>query len=378
MTSQLLPADHHPIGASYYIFVLLSMIWFLPERLSLRTAARVVFFLPHILAGPISRAQSFHPQLGGRKSLRLHNVLVGTSLFVLGYAKKVLIADPIALSTVPVWNDPNAFSASALLIAIFAFYVQLYADFSGYTDMARGIGRILGYRLPINFRGPYLSATPIEFWRRWHVSLSTWIRLYLYTPLSAQVWRRLRAKWAIRPATFAIVLVVMIVVGLWHEFSLRFLAFGALQGVLIGTWYVALRGRTALAGLAWWTSWAAFQLIFIFSLVVFRAESWAAIIDVFRRLFAWADGIDLEGAWPGLTVVTAVAFLLQWIECHATARGVARWLRLLRHSAPMFPVMVAALGLIMFYKGLTLEGVWVSPNDGFFYSKYIQFIYARF
>src|SRR5262249_31537044 len=173
----LFGTKQNPIGASYYIFVLLSIIWFLPKRLSLPTTLRTVLFFPHLIAGPISRAATFLPQLEGRKRFRRRNVVVGTQMVALGLAKKVLIADAIAISIAPAWANPERYSGGALWLAVFAFYIQLYADFSGYTDMARGVARILGFRLPINFRAPYLAPTPMEFWRCWHVSLSTSIRL---------------------------------------------------------------------------------------------------------------------------------------------------------------------------------------------------------
>ena len=375
----LSPLGHTPLGASYYIFVLLSIIWFLPKPPDLQLTLRSVFFAPHIIAGPISLARSFVPQLSGRKRLLLGNIFLGTQYLMLGYAKKLLIADPLALSMAPVWDAPGQFSSAAIAVAILAFYVQLYADFSGYTDMARGIARILGYRLPVNFRGPYLATTPMDFWRRWHVSLSTWIRLYLFAPLSMQVWRRVRAKWAVGPATLGIVVVVMVAVGLWHELSLRFLIFGSFHGVLIGMWFIVLRGRTDLAGIVGFASWALFQILLALSLVLFRSENGRDILTIFQRLVAGdGDGVNVASAVPGVLLATAVVFAFQWLEYFGPRRKVARWLRPVRHAAPIFPAAIAAIAVIMFFKGMSIEGVWVSPGDPFFVASRVPFIYARF
>jgi D-alanyl-lipoteichoic acid acyltransferase DltB (MBOAT superfamily) len=367
-----------PIGASYYIFILIAILAVYPSRMSLWTTLRSVFFLPHILAGPISRPRSLLPQFTARKRLIIRNIFLGTQLFVLGYLKKVMIADPIAVSIAPVWHDPASFSSSAIAIATFGFYIQLYADFSGYTDMARGLARILGYRLPINFRGPYLAATPIEFWSRWHVSLTTWIRIHVYTPLSLFVWRRVRSKRWVPAATFAVVVLTLAIVGLWHELSWRFLAFGVLHGLLIGVWYIVLGRDERLQGASWWISWFLFQTILVLSLTLFRAPSWTSVGIMLKALFVPQDGLTMYEAVPGLVLVTIVTFVLQWLEYAAIRRRVARFLLGLRQAPAAFPAAAVVLGCMIFFKGLSLEGVWIAPSDPFFHSDQIQFIYARF
>ena len=375
MVSPRMPS---PIGVSYYIFILIAILAAHPTRLGLWAATRSVFFLPHILAGPISRPRAFLPQLTGRKRLLMRNIFLGTQLFVLGYIKKVLIADPIAVSVAPVWHDPASFSSSAIAIAVFAFYIQLYADFSGYTDMARGLARILGYRLPVNFRGPYLAATPIEFWSRWHVSLSNWVRIHIYTPLSLWVWRRVRSKRAVPIATFGIVVLTLGIVGIWHELSWRFLAFGVLQGVLIGAWYIVLGRDERLQGARWWISWFLFQAILVLSLTMFRAPSWENVGIMLKALFVAQGGLTMNEALPGLLLATVVTFILQWLEYAAVRRRVAAFLRGFRHAPVAFPAAAVVLGCAIFFKGMSLEGVWIAPSDPFFHSDQIQFIYARF
>jgi alginate O-acetyltransferase complex protein AlgI len=368
----------NPIGASYYIFVLLSIIWFIPGGIGLRKTVRTIFFFPHLIAGPISRGRVLFPQLDGRRRMRLTSIVLGTQMVALGYAKKVLIADPISMSIAPIWSNPDQFSSSALWLAMFGFYIQLYADFSGYTDMARGVGRLLGYRLPINFRAPYLAPTPMEFWRRWHVSLSTWIRLYLYTPISMLVWRRVRSRRAIGPATLAIAIAVMVIVGLWHELSLRFLVFGVIHGSFIGLWYMVLGEKGKLSGIRFFVSALLFQFLLMLTLILFRSDNWENMGSILVRSFQGAAG---EGAWsvvPGLLAATCVVFALQWVELRATRRDMARLLWRVRHGSPVFPVAIVFMAFAMFFKGMTIEGVWVSPGDPYFFRAGLQFIYAQF
>jgi D-alanyl-lipoteichoic acid acyltransferase DltB (MBOAT superfamily) len=218
----------------------------------------------------------------------------------------------------------------------------------------------------------------MEFWRCWHVSLSTWIRLHLYTPISIQVWRRLRSRRAIGPATLAIAVLVMVTVGLWHEISLRFLAFGVIHGAAIGVWYMVLGEKGKLHGVTLVLSWAIFQLLLMLSLILFRSSDWSAMQSMILRMFGNASGEDVDVIVPGLAIATLTVFLLQWIELRATRKRVAEWLRLARHSVPIFPLAVIVICATIFFKGMSIEGVWISPHDPYFYSQNLPFIYAQF
>lgn len=145
--------------------------------------ALYVAFFPQLVAGPIERAKTLLPQLAAPISYRMSDFSVGVWLILFGYFKKVFVADNIAASIDPIFLDHSVYTSPEHLLAVIGFSLHIYGDFSGYSDIARGIARCLGFRLMVNFRLPYFSLTPSEFWRRWHISLSTWLRDYLYIPL---------------------------------------------------------------------------------------------------------------------------------------------------------------------------------------------------
>ena len=142
-----------------------------------------ILFFPHLVAGPIVRARDFLPQIRRRKRWNWLRMQLGVQFFLMGLFKKLVIADRMALFVDPVFADPDAYGAAAAWLAVLAYALQIYCDFSGYTDMAIGTAHLLGYQLAKNFDMPYLAANIAEFWRRWHISLSTWLRDYLFIPL---------------------------------------------------------------------------------------------------------------------------------------------------------------------------------------------------
>ena len=190
------------------------------ERSFIRYATFVSLF-PQLVAGPIERASNLLPQLHGTPRIKRQDVSDGLSLFVVGLFKKIALADYLALYVDPVYASPDSYQAPALLLATFAFAWQIYFDFSGYTDMARGIGRMLGIRLMLNFDNPYLATGLGDFWRRWHISLSTWFRDYVYIPLGGNRHGELR--------TYVNMVLTMLISGLWHGAMWTFVIWGAVH-----------------------------------------------------------------------------------------------------------------------------------------------------
>lgn len=182
-------------------------------------------FFAQLVAGPIVRSKQLLPQLRGLRPLALPDMAPGLALFSLGFFKKVLIADRVALFVDPVFEQPATWGRTALLLGIAGYTVQIWADFSGYTDMGRGCARMLGIRLPENFLTPYLARRPSEFWRRWHVTLSEWIRDYLYIPLGGSRGTPLRVA--------SVALTTMAISGLWHGANWTFVAWGLYHGLLL-------------------------------------------------------------------------------------------------------------------------------------------------
>jgi alginate O-acetyltransferase complex protein AlgI len=240
-----------PIGISFYTFQTLSYtidVWrerLTPERSFSRFALFVVFF-PQLVAGPIVRANEFLPQLHRRPRLRADEIEWALFRIFKGLLKKVVLGDFIAVYfTDIVFDTPGDFTSLENLLALYAFTLQIYADFSGYSDIAIGVAKLLGYEIPENFDRPYQSLDVGEFWRRWHMTLSTWLRDYLFFPLGGSKGSNAR--------TYFNLWLTMFLVGMWHGASWNFVVYSNLQGgaILFNRWN-RLRERTLTRALALW------------------------------------------------------------------------------------------------------------------------------
>ncbi|MFQ5430481.1 MAG: MBOAT family O-acyltransferase [Phycisphaerae bacterium] len=249
-----------PVGISFYTFQTMSYTIDVyrgkvgPVRSFVDFALFVAFF-PQLVAGPIVKARDFLPQLQTRKRFSWQRLESGTVLFMVGLTKKVLVADNLAGLVDPVFADPSRFVTRDLWLAMFCYGGQIYCDFSGYTDMAIAVSRVLGFDLRPNFASPYLARSLTDFWHRWHISLSTWLRDYLYIPLGGSG----NGRWR----TYRNLMVVMLLGGLWHGASWTFVIWGAIHGVVLavskafasGEAAVSTRlgaaGRRVRAGLGW-------------------------------------------------------------------------------------------------------------------------------
>lgn len=219
-----------PAGVSFYTFQSISYTidvyrGQLKPAQSLRDFALFVSFFPQLVAGPIVRAAEFLPQLGSRRRVDSAEVLPALDQIARGFAKKVILADTLAAYVDVVFADPGAHSSLNLLLGVYAYAFQIYYDFSGYSDIALGSARLLGFTLVRNFDLPYLSANPSEFWRRWHVSLSTWLRDYLYISLGGSR----KGAWK----TYRNLLLTMLLGGLWHGAAWGFVVWGVYHGLLL-------------------------------------------------------------------------------------------------------------------------------------------------
>jgi D-alanyl-lipoteichoic acid acyltransferase DltB (MBOAT superfamily) len=217
-----------PVGISFHVFQSMSYIidyygGKIEREKNLLRYMTFVSFFPQLVAGPIERARHLLPQLQGESRITSKNVTDGVSLFVVGLFKKVVLADFLTLYVDKVYADPAQYDAAALALATFAFAWQIYFDFSGYTDMARGIGSVMGFQLLLNFRNPYLATDLGDFWSRWHISLSSWFRDYVYVPLGGNrggAWQMYRN-----------IFLTMLISGLWHGAAWTFVIWGALHAV---------------------------------------------------------------------------------------------------------------------------------------------------
>jgi D-alanyl-lipoteichoic acid acyltransferase DltB (MBOAT superfamily) len=286
-----------PVGLSFYTFQSLTYTigvyrGELKAERHLGVFAAFVCFFPQLVAGPIERAKNLLPQFYKKHDFSYDDATDGLKLIMWGLFKKSVIADRLAQLVDQVYNAPHSNQGFALTVATVFFAIQIYCDFSGYSDMAVGSAQMLGYRLTENFRNPYHAVSITDFWRRWHISLSTWFRDYVYIPLGGN--KTSKARWRIN------IMVVFILSGLWHGADWKFLAWGALHGayMLIGDATSAIRSRCArLCGL---TSLPrihrALQIAITFTLasfawIFFRANNSQDAIYIIRNLFTGWDVI---------------------------------------------------------------------------------------
>lgn len=220
-----------PMGISFYTFQTLSYTidvynGKIPFEKHFGKFALYVSFFPQLVAGPIERASHLLPQLRvNNHKLKYENVVSGFTQIMIGLFKKVVIADTLALYVESVYGPYELYTGFTLWFATYLFALQIYCDFSGYSDIAIGSARILGYDLMENFRQPYFAKSVTEFWRRWHISLSTWLRDYLYIPLGGNKYGKFN--------TYKNLMVTMLLGGLWHGASWNFVIWGALNGLYL-------------------------------------------------------------------------------------------------------------------------------------------------
>ncbi len=217
-----------PIAISFYTFQIVAWVvdayrGVLTERVSFPRFCVFILFFPQFVAGPIMRASDFLSQIDNPTPTR-DRMLNGSLLILLGILKKILIADRLGALTHDVWQNPDRYDAVVLALSMPAFAIRIYCDFSGYTDMARGLAKLLGYEIPENFNAPLLARSMTEFWGRWHITLSTWLRDYIYIPLGGSRISEFRTRFNI--------LATMTIAGLWHGASWNMALWGFFIGAL--------------------------------------------------------------------------------------------------------------------------------------------------
>jgi alginate O-acetyltransferase complex protein AlgI len=293
-----LPAPFLPLGVSFFVFHAISLMGDvyrgkLRSRLRILDALLYVAFFPQLIAGPILRASRFIPQLikpVDASKIRVNRAFL---LILAGLFKKVIISNTLATRLVePVFASPSDFHRGDVLLAIYGYAAEIYCDFSGYTDIATGCAMLLGYRFPRNFNAPYTATDPQEFWQRWHISLSTWLRDYLYIPLGGSRRGTLR--------TYTNLMLTMLLGGLWHGASWTFVMWGGLQGSYLvvhrlwSQWPSASRLRSS----AWWP-WMARVLMFhavCLGWVFFRSPTFSLAGTVLHQL--GSHGAITLASWP--------------------------------------------------------------------------------
>ena len=275
-----------PVGISFYTFQTMSYSVDIyrgeikPTRDFLNYALFVSFF-PQLVAGPIERAKNLLSQIESKRVYKHDQFIAGLHLIFWGLFKKVFVADNLGLIVDKIYSDPSG-TAVQYIIGIWAFAFQIYGDFSGYTDVARGAAKCMGFEIMKNFKNPYFAVNPADFWRRWHISLSTWLRDYLYIPLGGN------RKGV--PKTYRNLMLTMLLGGLWHGAAWNFVIWGGYHGVLLSV-YRRFQGRTVPGGPAKKSLMRYFlKAIFMFQLtclgwIFFRAGSLEQIEHIIGTIF---------------------------------------------------------------------------------------------
>ena len=302
-----------PVGVSFYTFQTLSYVIDV-YRGDVKTEKNFFFyalfvsFFPQLVAGPIERPGNLIPQLKEPKKWNRADAVKGSKHMIVGFFKKVVVADLLSLYVNEIYNDVSSATAYGVIIATALFAVQIYCDFSGYTDIAIGCARIMGIRLMKNFDHPYTATTIKEFWGRWHISLSTWFKDYLYFPLGGS-----RCK---KPRHLFNLFVVFLVSGLWHGAAWTYVIWGAIHGVyqIIGNLTIKMRNRAlSLVKLSDKSlPVVIFRRLMVFVLVCFawlffRANSMADAISLLRTLFVTGWGVSLSDTLTSMNLdLTAI------------------------------------------------------------------------
>ena len=293
-----------PIGISFYTFQTISYTvdiyrGKLKPSESLKEFALFVAFFPQLVAGPIVRASEFLPQLREKLQnfetnqkirqiiFQNSNLKFGITLIVIGFFKKMFFADNIAPVANEIFSNPYGLESFTIILGAIAFGLQIYGDFSGYTDIAIGAALILGFKLPINFNKPYFATSPSDFWRRWHISLSSWLRDYLYIPLGGN---KKGAKF-----TYANLMIVMFLGGLWHGASWNFIIWGVLHGSYLAVHKILVNKFPSLANnLFFKTRGGKILSIFITQYFIFLAWIAFRVKDTDAMIYSFTKYIILD------------------------------------------------------------------------------------
>ena len=362
-------ADLHiilPVGISFYTFQTLSYTIDVYRRQikavhSFRDLALFVMFFPQLVAGPIVRASDFLPQLERPTKMKFDRQSL--FLFMRGLVKKALIADGVSMFADAIFKNPSGWSSAVIWLASICFYVQIYCDFSGYSDMAIAVARMLGYELTLNFNRPYFATNPSNFWRRWHISLSTWLRDYLYIPLGgnrAGTWKAMRN-----------LMLTMLIGGFWHGASWNFVLWGGLHGLALvvhrGWRHVTEGARPALdrSRLYHLVSLLAMQYFVVLTWIPFRVLRTDHMLYALKKFVFFDGNLHLADMGLGaLSTFSTLVMLVVFFTLHVYANHVGG---IENQLARMRPLPAAILCLLM---GAVIFLFWPTVDAPFIYFQF--------
>ena len=312
-----------PLGISFITFTLIAFIVDVytgkfPRVPSATTVLGYVLFFPHLIAGPILRPSEIVSQLEQPRRTWLRRAAAPIALITLGLVKKLVVADVIAEAVDDIYLQ-DALSAPSAALAIYGFSVQIYCDFSGYTDMAIGLALMLGVRLPNNFARPYTATSIVDFWRRWHITLSSWLRDYLYIPLGGSRHGRIKE--------YRNVIITMVIGGLWHGANWTFVAWGFLHGLGVAATHALQRASGSVRAMPGWIAGLVTFHFVTLAWVLFRSPTMAKAGQMLGALFSgegWRTAPALVSTMPFVLAVMVLFAIGHPFDDHRRLKLLAR------------------------------------------------------
>jgi len=332
-----------PLGISFYTFQILSYLIDIynsktePIRHFGYYAAGIAFF-PKLLSGPIERSGNFYPQLLLKKEIEYKRISEGVKLFIWGLFKKAVIADRLFYAVNLVFNNPGEYYGFSVLFSIILLSIQIYSDFSGYTDMAIGISKIFGIKLSENFDRPYFSVSISEFWKKWHMSLSFWLRDYIFLPLAYSFTRKvMKSKLKIKPEVISYIagiVITMFICGIWHGAKWTFIIWGLLHGFYLAVGFLLKKRRKRLykrfniKSSVQRSIGIILSFLFVsFAWIYFRVNSAGDSINLIYNLFNFSKSVNPAGLFEFRTdfyvsiISVFILFAVESIQSRRVKKG---------------------------------------------------------
>ncbi|MDO4499691.1 MAG: MBOAT family O-acyltransferase [Erysipelotrichaceae bacterium] len=297
-----------PLGVSFYVFRAISYLVdiyrgkYKAEKDFVLFALYISYF-PEMISGPISRFDYLSEQFK-ENNQNIENLLIGIQMFVIGLFKKVVIADNLAVFVAAVFDNPEVYNSLSVVLAVIAYSIEIYMDFSGYSDMSIGVSKALGYDIKKNFDMPYISKSVTEFWKRWHISLSSWLQEYVYYPLGGN------RKGVFRQ--YLNLFLTMTIGGLWHGASWTFVVWGALQGLalIVHKLFMVYKKKSNLKDMPDVVTVMLTMFFITLSWIPFRASSFGKMLIILKKIFIWSEGLAFYSSWAIVMVlIVTVTYL---------------------------------------------------------------------
>lgn len=342
-----------PIGLSFYLFKSISYVADIYKGKynndsSFIEVVLYISYFPEIVSGPISRPQVLLDQIKSDRKIKANLFSEGLQIYFIGLFKKIVIADNISIFVDEIYRAPNIYSSLSVWVCIFAYSVQIYMDFSGYSDMSIGISKMLGFDIEKNFNLPYISRNVTEFWNRWHISLSSWLKDYVYIPLGGNRKGKRRQ--------YLNLLITMVICGVWHGGKINFILWGFINGLALVIHKIYSKNTKKVFSILP----TIFTFIFIsFLWILFRSTDLNNALNIINRLFSFNGGVKYIGMW------SVIGFIIMFIT-HMFQR--------IKNKGESYYYLQDLTTI----KGLFIFFVFVGLTFGLAYTGFSPFIYSAF